>query len=199
MKRDRTTLSLFTRFTPFKVPIEYRRGIIIGYITDNSGELHRPDAEAVCMAVNIWKDQETSGGWSMDRRNEFIEQILSRYGAAAIELRGSEVVDDKDPTFHWAGYLLVIRDNIKRIGADTLTETEDALVVDIAEGRFCGNSFIVDRDPYGLNEPATDVVPNNFGPYIDPQAKTNAEIVRSMMTKTRTMTEVGDETETSAG
>ena len=198
MKKDRTTLSLFTKFVPFKVPVEYRRGIIIGYISDGSGELHRPDAEAVCMAVNIWKDQETSGGWSMDRRNEFINQILSHYGASAIELRGSEVIDDKDPHFHWAGYLVVIRDNVKRVGVDTLTETEDALVVDIAEGRFCGNSFIVDRDPYGLNEPE-NAAPNNFGPYIDPKAKTNAEIVRSMMTNVRTLAEVGDETETNAG
>ena len=196
MKRDRTTLSLFTRFVPFKVPVEYRRGIIIGYITDDSGELHRPDAEAVCMAVNIWKDQETGGGWSMDRRNEFIDWILSRYGASAIELRGSEVIDDKDPQFHWAGYLLVIRDNVKRVGVDTLTETEDNLVVDIAEGRFHGNSVVIDRDPYGLSEP--DVAPN-FGPYIDPGAKTNAEIVRSWMYNTRTMTEVSDETETSVG
>jgi len=196
MKRDRTTLSLFTRFVPFKVPVEYRRGIIIGYITDDSGELHRPDAEAVCMAVNIWKDQEKGGGWSMDRRNEFIEHILSRYGASAIELRGSKVIDDKDPTFHWAGYLLVIRDNVKRVGVDTLTETEDNLVVDIAEGRFRGNSVVIDRDPYGLSEP--DVAPN-FGPYIDPEAKTNAEIVRSWMYNTRTMAEVSDETETGTG
>lgn len=197
MAKDRTTLSLFTRFIPFKVPVEYRRGIILGYITDNSGELHRPDATAVCMAVNIWK-QQTGGGWTMDRRSEFIDRILNRHGISAIELRGSEVVDDDDPDFHWAGYLLVVHDNVKRIGVDTLAETEDNLTIDISEGRFHNNSFIIDYDPYGLNE-STDVAPN-FGPYIDPAAKTNAEIVRSMMTNVRTLAEVGDdETETSAG